>query len=300
MVFLAGLLVAIPGLFSRLFRPDIIVRVKLEKETIPPDLEHWLMEFGRVVRWQENTLRAKQNVQQELAEIFDHPVAKKLPDPIRELDLDRLTLAIVNQSANVASGLRLRLDNVYQLWSAETTGTFLTPKEQVAIRDQIINGYRDRTIIVPSLVPIPPDSSLEISLYGNLESAEPTLNIVGYSVALRKIVEVEDGLLVHWYLNPLKLLLWMPSVIFVLIVVSVTVWERAKRQTIIKATKNILYDSACSAAREGRVDDAMALLRQAVIAGYSNLEHVKNDSDLRALHGRADFEALFDSHQQKA
>jgi hypothetical protein len=46
---------------------------------------------------------------------------------------------------------------------------------------------------------------------------------------------------------------------------------------------------------KGEINDAMVLLRQAIANGYPNLNHAKNDRDLQALHGRPDFEELFES-----
>jgi eukaryotic-like serine/threonine-protein kinase len=62
-----------------------------------------------------------------------------------------------------------------------------------------------------------------------------------------------------------------------------------------------LYDAACvfglcaggqPAAREQHAARAIELLRQAVAKGYKNVAHMKKDSDLDALRGRADFQQL--------
>ena len=63
----------------------------------------------------------------------------------------------------------------------------------------------------------------------------------------------------------------------------------------MRKTEYVLYNASCSAALKGEINDAMVLLRQAIANGYPNLNHAKNDRDLQALHGRPDFEELFES-----
>jgi hypothetical protein len=68
-----------------------------------------------------------------------------------------------------------------------------------------------------------------------------------------------------------------------------------------------LYDAAClyalcAGAKTPRADatrltkecaeEAMTLLKQAIVKGYKNAPHMKQDPDLAALRGRADFDKL--------
>jgi hypothetical protein len=296
-IVILGALVVIPGYLNRFFSADLIFRVNHDQTTLPPDLKEWLSEIGHTVWLNKKLLSSDENINQELAAFLHNPVVKKLQKFELRRDFDRLTLAIVNQSTNVVSGLRLRLDRVSHLWGVEITGTFIAPNEQASIRNQIIDGYKDQTIIVPSLPPIPKNSSLEISLYGSLEFSEPTLNVIGSSMTLRNVVEIDEGWIVYWLKNPLQFKLYMVSLLFILIsflaIAGIPIWHSVTRRIVIKEEKNILYNSACSTALEGRIEDAMVLLRQAVTVGYSNFEHARNDNDLRALRDRADFEELF-------
>ena len=58
------------------------------------------------------------------------------------------------------------------------------------------------------------------------------------------------------------------------------------------AVANDFYNAACCHGRAKNVDDAFAMLQRAVKAGYTNLGHVKGDSDLLGLHDDARWEKL--------
>jgi tetratricopeptide (TPR) repeat protein len=55
---------------------------------------------------------------------------------------------------------------------------------------------------------------------------------------------------------------------------------------------NTLYDAACSLSLAGREKEAIPILRQAIKVGYRNVEHLKTDSDLDALHGTTEWEKV--------
>jgi tetratricopeptide (TPR) repeat protein len=64
---------------------------------------------------------------------------------------------------------------------------------------------------------------------------------------------------------------------------------RAVTAAVLRA--NDQSETAAKAAAT-EADRAMAWLKQSVAAGYTNIENMKNDKDLRALHGREDFQRL--------
>src|SRR5262249_11208295 len=88
---------------------------------------------------------------------------------------------------------------------------------------------------------------------------------------------------------------------------SVAMWEKLNRSDV-----RSLYSVACWQAVTAEVigatdksesgvkvagteaDRAMALLRQAVAAGYQNLAHMRKDTDLDVLRDRADFKQLLE------
>jgi C-terminal processing protease CtpA/Prc len=61
----------------------------------------------------------------------------------------------------------------------------------------------------------------------------------------------------------------------------------------------LIYDAACYHARAGDTDTALAELRQAVEAGYTNAEHAVGDKDLAALRDDARFRALLAQMREK-
>lgn len=54
----------------------------------------------------------------------------------------------------------------------------------------------------------------------------------------------------------------------------------------------VVYNLACARAQTGHLDEAMATLRAAVGAGFTDVRHIQKDEDLTPLRGRADFLAL--------
>jgi len=59
------------------------------------------------------------------------------------------------------------------------------------------------------------------------------------------------------------------------------------------------YNLACAEALLGELNEAVASLRRAVEAGYSNLQHMVQDTDLTALRNLPEFQALVDLLQRK-
>ncbi|HEX9761044.1 MAG TPA: tetratricopeptide repeat protein, partial [Candidatus Acidoferrales bacterium] len=55
---------------------------------------------------------------------------------------------------------------------------------------------------------------------------------------------------------------------------------------------NILYNAACVYGLFGRKDDALAMLRSALEAGYHNIDWIARDPDLTCLHNEPEFQRL--------
>jgi len=60
------------------------------------------------------------------------------------------------------------------------------------------------------------------------------------------------------------------------------------------------YNLACAEALLGELNEAVASLKRAIEAGYSNVQHLLQDTDLTALRNLPDFQALVDLLRQKA
>ncbi|MDA0285334.1 MAG: tetratricopeptide repeat protein, partial [Planctomycetota bacterium] len=54
------------------------------------------------------------------------------------------------------------------------------------------------------------------------------------------------------------------------------------------------YNLACCLANSGRLDDAVAALRDAAASGWWNRRHAERDDDLQAIRGRDDFQKVLD------
>ena len=55
--------------------------------------------------------------------------------------------------------------------------------------------------------------------------------------------------------------------------------------TIASPDAGIAYDHACCLALAGRKDDALAKLREAIVAGFTDFAHMEADADLASLRG---------------
>jgi tetratricopeptide (TPR) repeat protein len=56
----------------------------------------------------------------------------------------------------------------------------------------------------------------------------------------------------------------------------------------------MLYNCTCFYSRLGEIDRALGALRQAIAAGYSNVEWAKQDPDLNPLRDNPDFQTLME------
>jgi hypothetical protein len=60
-----------------------------------------------------------------------------------------------------------------------------------------------------------------------------------------------------------------------------------------------LYNAACSAAMAGEGPTAMEFLRHAIASGWTNIEHLKSDTDLISLHSSMEWRDLLIEFQQR-
>jgi hypothetical protein len=78
------------------------------------------------------------------------------------------------------------------------------------------------------------------------------------------------------------------------------VYNKAATVEDFKAAKSSMYyNAACCYALSGSADSAMVLLKSAVTSGYKNTAHLKEDTDLKILHDRTDWQTLVKSSVQK-
>jgi len=209
-------------------------------------------------------------------------------------EFDKVRVEVINQSENVITGLRLRFDDVYNFCGFDISGTFFRKPEIDKYKESFGEIGKGRSIVLPELPAIPPDSSIEITLYGSLAVLKTSITTTGYSYLIENIVEVEDSLLLDWYRNPVRFVFVVFTFLPLLFLVLMAIWMKVRRRVIKNETKNILYNKACELAINGSSNPAMILLLQAVLAGYSNRYHALKDEDLESLRGREDFKTSFD------
>jgi len=290
-VFIIGVFITIPSFVTKALRPDLVVRVNIDDSTIPPDMIQFNKDVSHLLNWDADTFQVIKEQNKKLADILDDPVLKRLDTP--SLEFDKARVEVINQSNSVISGLRIRFDNVFSLWGVDISGTFLGETEVDRFKAVLKDGIKGNSIILPELPTIPPNSSIEIILFGNLDLLKPTITTVGHSFSVTEIVEVENGFLVGWYQKPIYavsfLLIFLPFILSILGVI----WTNVRRRVVSNEKKNIFYNRACELAVGGNADDAMIVLRQAVEAGYSNRQHAIKDEDLESLRERKDFIELF-------
>ncbi|WP_447637365.1 DUF6624 domain-containing protein [Flavobacterium microcysteis] len=69
---------------------------------------------------------------------------------------------------------------------------------------------------------------------------------------------------------------------------------------IEQKNSNDYYNAGCSAALSGKKDLALEWLNQAFKNGWTNLQHMKSDTDLKTLHGSKNWDSLIAAIQQEA
>ena len=107
-------------------------------------------------------------------------------------------------------------------------------------------------------------------------------------------MEVENGVLVDWYVNPYKLFGIILIILPIILLLILLALPKATKYFGKIESKNIFYNRGCKLAVAGNPDDAMVLLKQAVESGYTNRDHALKDVDLESLREREDFNRLFE------
>ena len=149
-------------------------------------------------------------------------------------------------------------------------------------------------VILSSLPTLPPDASIEVVLYGTINKhSEPTLIVIGHTSDVKEVRSVEESWFLGLYQNPWELLIWIPLPTYLVTLLLFAYLRRLRRVSVKQAIPATLYDTGCQLAKNGRADEAMVLLRQAVESGYTNRAHAKQDVDLESLRDRDDFQELF-------
>lgn len=283
-------LAAVPYLFSKWVRPELTIRVTADSPVMPPALEVWIKEAMLVLRTLPEAADSENlDPYQDLRELQrSGPLAQTRGKSWSLSQPSRLRVEVANEADRVVQGIRLRLDRAYPAWGVTLGATFLTAAEVAGWESGMAAEMDGPTIVLPELPPLPPRSAVTVFAYGSVEDAVVSATVPGTSFKLIRTVPVEDRGLIAVILRPY----WLPLVawlVFLAIMAALSlfgnrVWRRARRSAT--------YDLACSEAKAGRTESALALLQEAVAAGYGNFDHMRKDQDLEGLREMDAFKKL--------
>lgn len=286
-------LAAVPFLMSKWLQPEVTIKITAESPTMPPALEEWISEATRILKHLPRVPKDDPDPYQSLRKLQ----ATGPLDPIRDgmswrlSQPGRLRVEIANQADRVIPGVRLRLEHAYPVWGITLAATFLTAEEVTVWKKGLAAENAGPAMVLPELPPIPPRSAVVITAFGDVADVVVSAAVPGTSFKLIQTVRVEDkgpiALVLRPYWLPLPVGLVALAVLAGFAIFEKAIWRRARRY--------ITYNLACEEAKAGRKEGAVALLQEAVDAGYSNLRHMQNDPDLQELREIDDFKKLVGS-----
>ncbi|HXU30232.1 MAG TPA: hypothetical protein VN851_06625 [Thermoanaerobaculia bacterium] len=187
----------------KFFTTDLVVTTNLDSEAFPPDILEWtqaasqgLMRFG------------KQPKEAEVEETLQVISKSKLTADLAGwggLDFGRATIDLYNNSDGPISAVRVRLDNIGDLWSVSLNGSFLTEQESTRFKTltEGLRISRRRTVVLPDLPTLPPRSALRLEVItANTGFVQVAIAANGLSVAQRRMVSTEETGLLRFSSGP--------------------------------------------------------------------------------------------------
>lgn len=286
---LLATLAGVPYLTSIWLKPDLTIKIVADSPTVPPSLEKWISEA---------TLMLKRLPDAPKGDIDPYRWLRGLQttgplDPIRReswrlAEPSRLQVDVVNDADRLIQGVRLRLDRAYPVWGLKLGASFLTAAEVSVWQKGLSADNAGPTLILPELPPIPPKSAVTITAYGDVANAEVSATVPGASFKLVPTVRLEDK-------GPVSLILrphWLPLLVGLAALAIIAGLAMFEHLILRHARRTIPYNLACSEAKMGRKESALALLQEAINAGYRNFQHMRSDPDLEELRENDTFKKL--------
>ncbi|ESA39130.1 hypothetical protein N836_28810 [Leptolyngbya sp. Heron Island J] len=224
--------------------------------------------------------------------------------------LGKLHIEILNQSNQTASDLSLRVSRLGYLWSSTITGTFITPEQSKKLNETLKANYQDKEnyLVLPKVPEIPPNSSLEITLYGDIEIAlqlapEVQVESENNSLVLKQRVKLDEGLIVRWLLEPWRFYGLLGTIMLVMFwpiffIISSQLSDSAYRYRRGKR----FYFAAQYLAKMKRYEEAISVFEVAKTFGnfhFSNESQIREDQKLFPEDQQEEFLQVFSLKQSK-
>jgi hypothetical protein len=285
-------LAVVPYFWWKWLRPDITIRFSSQETTMPPALERWLRYAARRLAFPLEPKECKTDCYDLIRTLREsRPPGLFLSEHPDSYQPGRVRIEVVNESDRVVPGVRLRLDGAYPTWGTELVANFLSADEIASWQKNLPTDINGPSVVLPELPPLPPRSAASIIVYGRMNFSDVSATVPAATFEIVKTVRVEDKWPVSVALRPRSLIVAVPLLVFA-VLLGLAQFERIAWRT---ARRNIPYDLACKEALAGRKDSALALLHEAVSAGYSNFEHMRIDPDLECLRQSEAFKKFFSS-----
>lgn len=308
------------GYISRWFTgPDIVLKVDFTEENLPEDFDEWLKLYSMRSRDRENLIDVidlaleTENIKlsteiglEYIQEIIQDPVTIRISEMLYSgnfyIDFDNFHITLINQSNRPIENLVMRVDGVRKIWGEKIDGTFITQKDSNQIKENFEFG--NSHLVLPELPVIPPNSSIEIMLYGDIDpnakiQLESSDNSLEFRHVIKKKIEVEDNFISRLFLIDKS------EAIFLLISFSglmICVANLIKIKLDFRWKYKKLYLMARDLASSRYFDLAMILFRAAeksAKTGSSDLptkHRIAKDQELfsKSESHHAEFRALFE------
>ena len=185
-------------LYKKAFSSELLVRVELDRSTIPPDLlgtmRDLLRQVGAVQRYVK--LDGNSTFVKDLFGTMSRDTSNRARNYVTD-DIQRLLVSIDNRSDRTISDVRLRLLEIHSLWSSRIEGSYLTGDEALAYQSKM-GGINGSEFVLPQLPSLPPKSTLTLIFWGSFTDYEGKNNVEltaqGASWSVTRLQNVESGL----------------------------------------------------------------------------------------------------------
>lgn len=229
----------------------------------------------------------------------------------RQGGLDKLQIEILNQSNKTVNDLSLRISSLNELWASTITGTFITPEETQKLEAALEANFQDQEnyLALPKVPEIPPNSSLEITLYGDMSIVQgrgPEIKVESETnkVDLKQRVKLDNGRIVRLLLEPWRFyaLLWLALGSTAMLIGGIITSRLSDHAYQQYQQGKKLYFAAQYLAKMNRYQEAISVFEAARTFGnfhFSNESQIREDQKLFPEDQQEEFLKVFSLRQSK-